>query len=1179
MLKEIILINSANFDFARVKLDKDLFFLGDNGSGKTSFIRAIHFLYSGDVKSLAIPSDKMGFKEYYFRYDDSYIFYVFEEFFIFMYKTSNEIIKIFSAQKFDLNKIKDGSTLLDFKEIRSYVKNVFSTSAIKGIGDYQDIIYGANKRYLDFKIANIKNKDIFLKLFHSVFNIDKAIIDAKSIKKAIFTSLELHDSSESFEPEFYIEQLNTFSYEFRFINDMQKQEKNIQKIKELKEKLLFLEDELQILLKKINYRVEYEANLKETLTAKIENLQKKLQRVKNQIKIKSKKLDSFKEKSMKYELTLESELKSIEELKEQYSLKKLHDAKQQLLLKQEVEDELNGISEQIIKLQEGYSDAIKSIDDEIKRLFFKKDSDLKAKFEVRFNQELVNQQNQIQQQIENLEDEVEKKELKILQKQDKIQELVKEKDKSLEENSINIKNLQAKLQDKKELFFQQNEELKALFYKSKQDINEKIFTLQNQIQKLSSKRYTISSNYKKQKRYLKQTYSDEISEIKKQLQIYKQMAYTKEGSFKEFLEENFIEWERELYPIINDELLLKDSKELQPKVVGERLLGIELKTKNLKKILSKDEAKKMLEQLKRKIDDFNKAYKQTKVQLNQNFSEDIAKLNDEKTILKNKISHFQSTIKKESIKNEQQQKLLKEEFEKTKATSEKDIQEILRIEIKISEEQKNLANEIKKLTSLIKQNRQKLKQKKQNLLNSIDTKHIEKSLQKEFEVLYKEIDSKIEALKIQKSGITKDKRLDELLKQKEILEKKLQSIIEAKQFLDLFELKKEFISKEAELKKELILCNDYKKRVIDTIKKRKKSLFKEEELLKEEMSEDKKIVVKIEKGLLKAIKSSDETLESESFLDEVVDEYENIQRVYEKQKLTLISLLSKINKIDGLKKYDIYFDTNHFDEEENFSKLNSILINIENLHELYTHTLSTLKKSLNTKFENFVKVTVTKKLDLFSNAKESFINLVLKINRHLRDVDFGVIESISLQTNISDDDSIAKMLLNLKERLTDISTLFVKESLFFDMQDATKILLELEDMFIKIKKELKSNKISLVDTIDLSLDFVENGKKRVGITQIKNESSTGGSMLLKIALAISILKVYLKESQGVFFLIVDEVARLHSNNQKRLKSFANEAGFKIIFVTPEPVFANAKELKYYKFEKKDEKFFVIELNA
>ena len=85
-------------------------------------------------------------------------------------------------------------------------------------------------------------------------------------------------------------------------------------------------------------------------------------------------------------------------------------------------------------------------------------------------------------------------------------------------------------------------------------------------------------------------------------------------------------------------------------------------------------------------------------------------------------------------------------------------------------------------------------------------------------------------------------------------------------------------------------------------------------------------------------------------------------------------------------------------------------------------------------------------------------------------------------------------------------------------------------------------------------------------------------MLLKIAIAISILKIYLKESKEVFFLIVDEVARLHSNNQKRLKDFANKAGFKIIFVTPEPIFANPKELKYYKFIKENNNFFAIELN-
>jgi len=162
MLKEIFLINSARFDFARVRLDRDLFFLGDNGSGKTSFIRAIHFLYSGDVKSLGISNDKESFKEYYFKYENSYIIYVFESFFIFVYKRGNELHKVFSKQPFELAKITDeAGNLKPFEAIRAYLRSVPLHKRISGVSDYSDILYGLNRQYLDFKIADIRNKALF----------------------------------------------------------------------------------------------------------------------------------------------------------------------------------------------------------------------------------------------------------------------------------------------------------------------------------------------------------------------------------------------------------------------------------------------------------------------------------------------------------------------------------------------------------------------------------------------------------------------------------------------------------------------------------------------------------------------------------------------------------------------------------------------------------------------------------------------------------------------------------------------------------------------------------------------------------------------------------------------------------------------------------------------------------
>jgi len=174
---------------------------------------------------------------------------------------------------------------------------------------------------------------------------------------------------------------------------------------------------------------------------------------------------------------------------------------------------------------------------------------------------------------------------------------------------------------------------------------------------------------------------------------------------------------------------------------------------------------------------------------------------------------------------------------------------------------------------------------------------------------------------------------------------------------------------------------------------------------------------------------------------------------------------------------------------------------------------------------------------------------------------------------------LQKLLNELNNNILNITNLLHQESLFYDKKDVAMELNKLGNKLSEIANELKGNAISLVDTIDLSLSFIENGKQQSHISQIKNESSTGGSMLLKIAIAISILQLFIKEGKTPFFLIVDEVSRLHSNNQEKLRKFANDKGFGIIFVTPEPTYSKPNVIKYYKFQKNiNDEFECIELN-
>ena len=75
--------------------------------------------------------------------------------------------------------------------------------------------------------------------------------------------------------------------------------------------------------------------------------------------------------------------------------------------------------------------------------------------------------------------------------------------------------------------------------------------------------------------------------------------------------------------------------------------------------------------------------------------------------------------------------------------------------------------------------------------------------------------------------------------------------------------------------------------------------------------------------------------------------------------------------------------------------------------------------------------------------------------------------------------------------------------------------------------------------------YTENGKNIENKHNIKDDSSSGGNILLKVAIAMSILSRYAKkvENDTPFFLIIDEVSKLQSKNQNLIKEYINKNGF------------------------------------
>ena len=1190
MLKKLILINSAEFDYAEIDLEKDMFFAGDNGTGKTSSIIALFYLFSGDnnSKKLGISSDKKSFKEYYFPDErNSFLIYVFEDFFIFMYKQNGEVFKRFSKKVFEVQAIvQEDGTLESFQNIQSYLKDTSLTCLAKS-SEYREIIYGQNRRYLDFKITDIKNYDVFVELFNQTFNVDKSIVDAQSIKRAIQKSLNIEEKNIEFNYQQYMLEIKKFQDAYLFFRKFEKESDKIVQSFTLQEQLLKIEVQIDELTSNICYRQSIEGELLKVKEQKILRLEEQNKQLETRKEQKQKSLHRLRERFAKEIATLEGELLSIEKLKVKFEPEK-HQVQQTLFNQLPILEKENLQTQQRLTLLEAdVLNALNTIEQEISDLTFKRDNDLLQQKRVKTEQLKAQFLEQLSQEKEKLRSEREHTEHRIDNELSNLKVQINEQELNQELEKSKANELHTLYREKLNVFNEEQFKLKKSFQEKIELQEEQERDLKKKLKISKEEKESLELSTKKEQKRLAQNLWEERQHLNAVIKEKKTVLFTEDGSFKEFLQQSGLSWEKELYPFMDSSLLSLSVSELSPKILNaDEPLGIQLDTTKLKQIPSREEAEESVREAKVKKKELLKVYQEEKLSLKNTYEVALKVLEENEEELKQALveslkkieAHRQEITKISTISIPKYEKELKQEKEETLKIITQNIELIISQIKKYKEASNKLQQELK---SFIKTQQEELRTYQESLSEKEKQEQgsINNWLEKERESITKLIKEK----QNNRQKLSKDDVIKELKNTLDKLKIQVQKSSDAKYYLKEYEEKKEFIQSQSRRKSRLIMSQQNRNNLESKLSAKQQEIIKSSTSNQEALTKLKSEILKLGLGLEKSQNLKLEDIspkESEHYLSELIENYNEKKSRYKEFSVNLKEKLSNINSLKNNPFSDISFNLENFSNFEKFSQDFETLEKLSELKDFKEKKLEILKKTSNEKYFNFIKSEIPSKLGSLSHSEDKFQEQVKKINKNLSTIDFSIIKSIRINPEVGNKRSVMTLLNEMNTLVQNLSITNTKESLFFDKPETNQDLQKIANLLTEIKETLKGGAITLLDTIDLSLEFVENGTKKMNVTQIKNESSTGGTILLKMALAVSILGLYTQEKESTFFLILDEVSRLHSHNQDLLRHFANSRGFRIVFVTPEPVYAKPDEIKYYKFMRRDDnRFEIISLNV
>jgi hypothetical protein len=1198
-LNKIIFINSADksLPYAEVNLDGNTHFIGTQGVGKSTLLRAILFFYNADKQKLGIPREKKTFDEYYFPYQNSYIIYEVKTetgaFCVLALKSQGRVAFRFIDSEYKTGYFIDneGKVAESWEVVRDNLGRVdYSRKKIDSYEVYRNILYGNNKglsnEYRKYALLESPQYQNIPRTITNVFL--NAKLDAEFVKETIIKSL--NEDEIKIDLETYKSHLRDFEVE---LSDIQKWaeknrsgesilEKQAENVSKFHSALKYLEKDKEESAKQLGWAVnnvqEQQPVTQELLAAK-ELKKKKADEKLNE----SDSIFAKKQGDIQKQIGIFSEkLKTIKSKREEYEILNINTIIHRVSAKNSLDlEKINLVSEKTIltskflEIQQRYEALLKQSENRLKEFENAKQHEIntaKADF-VDFKDEISKQYETIFGNIRTQH----KAELETAQS------LVNDKERE-------ITNKKIKRAETKSKHFYETEI--ANCNKEISELNGKISTAENVVNQAKQEQKNLESAWLLEEKSIKtdnerevEKQNESITKLKSQIVETENKIENSKDSLYGWLNEQVPDWQNSIGQVIDDNVLF--SQGLNPQKVSDNHsdfygISIDLQEidKEVKTIADYENDKSALE---RQIMEIRKSIAALNVQMNKDLENLRTKFNKKIKEQKDKISdnEYSITIGKPKLAS----KRVELNELSAKASSEK--QSVLQ----------NIENELNRLSEEKLKDEEKVEKIKQNIDKQLNDKKKEKTAKIEAEKqktieLYNKINADILAEKENynnKESEIKNRQKSELdakgadTKRIEEIELRLSAINTELSFIEnnrdtvaeYNKDKRELFDREAEFKAEK--TNNEKQLAVEQQKyeQKKNEFIAEIGQYKADIDLINRTLTFFAEDIaaFETFKNSEVYLPLEYFVNNFTDENKTeirvteiinqINRTHYQSKDRLTDLQEAINKFAGhFREHNLFsFKTKFVSRTDYFEFADNLQEFIEN------DKIGEFKKRVEERFAHIIRQIGTETNELISKEGE-ISQVVNEINKDFEVRNFvGAIKKMELRTEKSAN-AIFQLLVEIK-KFNDENTFDLGEPNLFSSGSQANKNEKAISYLNQLSKEMTNSRekeILLSDSFELEFRVVENDNDTNWTNKLTNVGSEGTDTLVKAMINIMLLNVFkeraTRKNKGDFSLhcMMDEIGKLHPTNVKGILKFANDRN--ILLINSSPTSYNAADYKY-----------------